>query len=352
MSDPSPALLVAVADGALPTLPALAQRHAQAAVFRAGDVDTPQALSQTAAGADALIVTLHRLSAEHIAALPDSVRTIGRAGVGLDTIDLAAAAARGIQVVYQPDYATNEVADHAVAMLLSTVRRICQANERVRSDGWTSAQQLGPVLDLSTATAGVMGTGRIGRATAARLRPFVQHLIGFDVPGTPAFDVPATASSSTVQVSDDLPAVLAASNVVSLHLPLTDATRHVIGAAELAALPAGAVLVNVSRGGLVDEAALVEALTDGHLAGAALDVFADEPLPQASPLRSAPNLVLTPHIAWYSSASGLRLADWTVADVLTVATGGGPTHGRIADAGPTPTPVVVGTGHAAVVGVA
>jgi D-3-phosphoglycerate dehydrogenase len=357
-------LLVAVADGALPTLEDLARRHADVAVFRVGDMSTPEALARTAAGADALVVTLHRLTAEHIAALPDSVRTIGRAGVGLDTIDLAAAAARGIRVVYQPDYATNEVADHAVAMLLTAVRRICQADQRVRADGWTSAQELGGVLDLQTATAGVIGTGRIGRAAAARLRPFVDRVIGYDVPGTPSFEVAGTAPNSapgsspvsTVEVSDDLAGVLAASGVVTLHLPLTDATRHLLGAAELAAMPRGSVLVNVSRGGLVEEEALAEALTSGHLAGAALDVFVDEPLPEDSPLRGTPNLVLTPHIAWYSTASGFRLADWTVADVLAVAAGGAPGHGRLAAAGPgpgpTPAPAGAGAGLAAAAGAA
>jgi D-3-phosphoglycerate dehydrogenase len=317
-----PECLIAVADGALATLDELSARHAGAARFRSGDVSTPEALAETAAGADALIVTLHKLTPEHIAALPASVRVIGRAGVGLDTIDVEGAARRGIPVAFQPAYATSEVADHAVAMLLAAQRRLADADRRVRSEGWLGAADLGPVPALAESTAGVIGTGRIGRAAIDRLRPFVARVLGYDVPGTPPY--------AGVDIESDLTSVLARSHVVTLHLPLTAATRHVVGAAELAAMPAGAVLVNVSRGGLVDEDALAAALHSGHLGAAALDVFETEPLPAGSPLRGAPNLLLSPHIAWYSSQSGVRLAEWTVADVLAVLATGQPRHGRFA----------------------
>jgi D-3-phosphoglycerate dehydrogenase / 2-oxoglutarate reductase len=326
-----PECLIAVADGALSILDELTRKHAGAARFRVGDVSTPAALAETAAGADALIVTLHKLTPEHIAALPASVRVIGRAGVGLDTIDVDGAARRGVPVAFQPAYATNEVADHAVAMLLAAQRRLVDADRRLRAEGWLGGSDLGPVRALHESTAGVIGTGRIGRAAIDRLRPFVSRVIGYDVPGTPPYgDVP---------VGSDLPSVLAQSHLVTVHLPLTAETRHVIGAAELAALPAGAVLVNVSRGGLVDEAALAESLASGHLAAAALDVFEAEPLPADSPLRTAPNLLLSPHVAWYSSSSGVRLAEWTVEDVLAVLATGSPRHGRFA-------PVSAGAGAA------
>lgn len=316
--------LLVVADGALPDLDDRARRYRNEARFTSGDISTPEALARTAADADALIVTLHKLTADHISALPDSVRTIGRAGVGLDTIDLDAAARRGISIVFQPDYATNEVADHALAMLLATARRIPQADRRVRQDGWVSARDLGPVPDLTAVTASVLGTGRIGRAVIDRLRPFVRGIVGYDVAGAPA--------CPGVDIIADLTAVLESCSVLTLHLPLNPQTRNLIGAAELALLAPGSILVNVSRGGLVDEAALAEALHSGHLGAAALDVFLDEPLPDDSPLRDAPNLVLTPHIAWYSTPSGERLADWTVSDVVTVTAGGVPEHGRIAGA--------------------
>jgi phosphoglycerate dehydrogenase-like enzyme len=154
------------------------------------------------------------------------------------------------------------------------------------------------------------------------LLPFVHRVVGYDLPGIDPH--PA------MQISSNLHATLAAAQLVTLHLPLTPQTRHIIGASELAVLPEGSVLVNVSRGGLVEEVALADALRSGHLAGAALDVFETEPLPPDSPLRDAPNLVLSPHIAWYSSQSGPRLGTWTVADVLGVLGGGRPSHGRIA----------------------
>ncbi|WP_051265630.1 2-hydroxyacid dehydrogenase [Nakamurella lactea] len=315
-------LTIAVADGALSTQAEIEQRYGGQARFVTGPMDSPDSLARTAAGADAIVVTLHRLSAEHFAALPESVRVVGRAGVGLDTIDLVAADERGTAVVYQPDYATNEVADHAAAMALSAVRLIPLADRSLRTGQWASGPQLGPILDLQEVSAGIVGAGRIGRAAGRRLRPFVREVLGYDVPGTPGSD--------ELEMVGSLPELLSRSSIVSLHVPLTPQTRGLIGADELALLPPGAVLVNVSRGGLVDEAAVAEALHSGRLGAAALDVFETEPLADDSPLRTAPNAILTPHIAWYSSASGRRLADWTVSDVIEVALGKDPQRGRLA----------------------
>lgn len=317
-----PDLIIAVAEGALADLDRISRDIADEALIHSGDVSTPQAVADLTSGADALIVSLQRLDTARIEALSGSVRSIGRAGVGLDTIDLAAADARGIQVVYQPGYATNEVADHAVSMLLAAQRRLLDADRRIRSNGWFGGHELGPVAALHEATAGVIGTGRIGRAVIDRLRPFVTRVLGYDID--------TAASPDGAFAPTDLPTLLRESHLVTLHLPLTGDTRHLIGAAEIAALPPGAVLVNVSRGGLIDEHALAEALHDGRLAGAALDVFETEPLPPDSPLRSAPNLLLSPHMAWYSSESGPRLAEWTITDVLAVLRGNGPEYGRIA----------------------
>jgi D-3-phosphoglycerate dehydrogenase len=315
-------ITIAVALGALATLDQLRERYTDTVEFRTADISTPAALAELTEGADALVVTLHRLDASMIEALPSSVRVIGRAGVGLDTIDLIAAAGRGIRVVFQPDYATNEVADHALAMLLATQRRIVAADQRMRAEGWLGGHDLGPVLALQESTAGVVGTGRIGRAVIDRLRPMVADILGFDADGaSPAAGVRACA---------DLLELLSGAQIVTLHLPLTEQTRHVIGAREIAAMPPGAILVNVSRGGLVDEVALADALHAGHLSAAALDVFETEPLPLDSPLRSAPNLVLSPHIAWYSTQSGIRLADWIVADVVEIVCDRAPQYGRIA----------------------
>lgn len=313
---------IAVAAGSLADLDGNVRRWSSSAEIVVGDVQTPVQVAALTVGAAGLIVSLQRLTAEHIAALSESVVVIGRAGVGLDTIDLVAAAARPIAVVYQPDYATNEVADQAMAMLLAAHRRVVQGDRAVRELGWSSGVALGPVAALQDSTAGIIGTGRIGRAMIARLRPFVRQVLAYD-----SVDI---ADDLTFSRSSELADVLRRSQVVSLHVPLTADTHHFIGAAELAMLPRGGLLVNVSRGGLIDEAALADALHTGVLGAAALDVFETEPLPANSPLRGAPNLLLSPHVAWYSSQSAPRLAGRTVEDVIAVATGGRPVHGQFA----------------------
>jgi D-3-phosphoglycerate dehydrogenase / 2-oxoglutarate reductase len=315
-------LRIAVAARSLSGIDELPARLAGAADVVVGDVATPEQVAALTAGADGLVVSLQRLTADHIGAMADSVRVIGRAGVGLDTIDLDAAAARRVAVVYQPDYATNEVADQAMALLLATHRRVVQADRAIRAHGWPGGTELGPIPALQQTVAGVVGTGRIGRAMIARLSPFVREVLAHD-----PFD---TSTADGFTRVDALADIFERAQVISLHVPLSPATRHFIGAAELARARPDAVLVNVSRGGLIDEDALATALREGRLGGAGLDVFEDEPLPADSPLRTAPNLVLSPHMAWYSSESSPRLADWTVTDVVAVAGGEQPRHGRFA----------------------
>jgi D-3-phosphoglycerate dehydrogenase len=317
-----PIVRIAVAQGSLAHVDALAAEMAGTVHLVVGEIETPEQLARLSAGADALIVSLQRLTADHIAALPDTVRVIGRAGVGLDTIDLRAAESRSVAVVYQPDYATNEVADHAMAMLLAAQRRLVQADRAVRTEGWVGGPALGPVGSLRESTAGVIGAGRIGRAVMARLHPFVGRVLTYDVAGRD--------DDESIAWCDDLPDLLKRAQLLSLHVPLTKDTRHMIGSTELGLLPRGAIVVNVSRGGLIDETALADALHGGHLAAAAIDVFETEPLPEASPLRGAPNLLLSPHMAWYSSESGSRLGRWTVEDVVSFVAGGEVLHGRCA----------------------
>lgn len=313
---------IAVAAGSLAGLDELVGSWSGRAEIVIGAVDTPEQIAALTAGAVGLIVSLQRLSAAHINALADSVTIIGRAGVGLDTLDLTTAVSRSIAVVYQPDYATNEVADQAMAMMLAAHRRVVQADHAVRELGWASGAELGPVAALQDCTAGVIGTGRIGRAVIARLNPFVARIV--------AYDVIDKSVDPTFQRAATLSEVLEQAQVISLHVPLGRDTHHLIGAAELALMPPGAVLVNVSRGGLIDEVALARALHDGVIGAAALDVFESEPLPADSPLRQAPNVVLSPHVAWYSSESAPRLASRTIEDVVAIASGGKPIHGHFA----------------------
>ena len=313
---------IAVAAGSLAGIDELPAKMAGQADIVVGDVSTPEQVAALTQGADGLAVSLQRLTADHIAALAGSVKVIARAGVGLDTIDLDAAAHHNVAVVYQPDYATNEVADQAMALLLAAHRRVVRADRLIREDGWAGSAELGPIPALQDATAGVIGTGRIGRAMIARLTPFVARVLALDT-----FDsLPADGFTRV----PDLATLLRESQVVSLHIPLNTQTRHLIGAAELAAMRPNAVLINVSRGGLIDERALADALRDGQIGGAGLDVFEGEPLPADSPLRSAPNLVLSPHMAWYSSESAPRLADRTITDVMAVIAGQPPRHGNFA----------------------
>ncbi|MEV4624249.1 C-terminal binding protein [Asanoa sp. NPDC049573] len=315
------AVRIAVAQGALANLDEVVAGLPADVELVTGSVDTPARVAELTEGAQALVVSLHRLDEAAFSALPDSVRVIGRAGVGLDTIDLDAARRRNVAVVYQPAYATGEVATHAVAMLLSLQRRLGPADAAVRA-GWGSATDVGRVWSMDTASVAVVGCGRIGRAVVDRLRPFFGEVRVFDPFVTD--DVPGA------RVVSSLAALVDGADALTLHVPLQAQTRHLIGSPEIGAMNSGSLLVNVSRGGLVDEAALAKALHDGHLAGAGLDVFETEPLPEPSALRSAPNLLLSPHVAWYSETAATRLRDWTIADVLSYTTRGQITHGRFA----------------------
>jgi D-3-phosphoglycerate dehydrogenase len=313
---------LAVAEGSFARIDALREQFSPHAEIRVGPLGTPESAAELTAGADALVVTLHPLRAAHIAALPDSVKVIVRAGVGLDTIDLAAARDRGIAVAYQPTYATAEVADHAATLALTAWRRIHAADAAVRDTGWAPASAIGPVHSLEESVLGVLGTGRIGRALIARLSPFVSRVVAFDAVPDPAL--------AGVEWADSPEQVFEQADLVSLHLPLTEETRHIVDAAMIARMPRDAVLVNVSRGGLVDEHALADALHAGRIGGAALDVFEDEPLAAGSPLRGAPHTVFTPHIAWYSEESGQRLAVWSISDAIAFATRSELDHGALA----------------------
>ncbi|MFS0892691.1 NAD(P)-dependent oxidoreductase [Microbacterium sp. 179-I 3D3 NHS] len=314
--------VIAVADGAFATMEQLSATYSDRATLRTGPIGTPLEIAGTTAGATALIVTLHPLRASHIAALAPSVEVIVRAGVGLDSIDVSAARERGIRVVYQPNYATNEVADQAAALALAAWRRISQSDAGVRADGWTSAAELGVVRAMQESTLGVIGTGRIGRSLISRLAPFFGRVVVFDAHRDP--------SLKDVEWANSAADVFRAAHLLSLHVPYTPDTHHLVDADALASMPEGAIVVNVSRGGLIDEIALSDALRAGRIAGAGLDVFETEPLPADSPLRDAPNILLTPHLAWYSVSSGERLANWCILDAVSYSVDGSLPHGAMA----------------------
>jgi D-3-phosphoglycerate dehydrogenase len=234
-----------------------------------------------------------------------SLRVIGTATVGFDHIDFAAAEARGVAVVSVPDYCTDEVADHTLALLYALVRGIVMLDRDVARGGW-DARVTGPLYTLDDFRVGIVGLGRIGRAVASRLVALGVEVWAHDIVPEHLLGVHLV----------DLDELLAACDAVSLHVPLTPETRGMIGRRELAAMPQRSLLVNTSRGAVVDVGAVLEALRSGRLRGAALDVLPDEP-PPAPPV--APNLIVTPHAAYYSEAAearALRLAVARVREIL------------------------------------
>ena len=217
------------------------------------------------------------------------LRVVGRAGVGVDNVDVETATRRGIIVLNAPGGNTVSTAEHAFSLLLSAARKIPQADANVRSKRWDKKNFEG--VELYNKTLGVIGMGRIGSELSRRAIAFGMRVIAYD-----PYLSPTRARSLQVELADELDDLLASADFISLHTPLTVETRHILDAAQLQKTKRGVRIINCARGGLIDENALLKALQDGQVAGAALDVFETEPLPVDSPLRGAPNLVLTPHL--------------------------------------------------------
>jgi glyoxylate reductase len=257
----------------------------------------PDVLRARAARAEGLLALItDRIDADLIDNCPD-LRVISNYAVGSDNVDVAAAAARGIPVGITPDVLTNATADLAFACLLAAARRLPEAMAAVREGAWKT---WGPEwllgYDVHGATLGIVGFGRIGRAVARRAE-------GFDMEVLHTGDVPLTE-------------LLERADAVSLHVPLTPDTRHLIDDEALARMKPTAVLVNTARGGIVDQEALARALHDGGIAGAALDVTNPEPLPPDHPLLEAPNLLVLPHIGSATHRARERMADIAVDNLL------------------------------------
>ncbi len=224
-----------------------------------------------------------------------------RYGVGYDNIDLAAASEAGLRLGYVPDYCTEEVADHTAAAILTLLRKLAQLDRSVRAGDWAAVRHAAPLKPLAETTVGFFGLGQIGRRVLARLRAFGLAFIAAD-PGVSASE--ADALGVRLVGPERL---LEESDVLSLHASATPETRGFLNAASLRRMRPHAFVVNSARGTLIREADLADALREGTIAGAALDVFDEEPLPEGSPLRTAPNVILTPHAAWYSDAAIGRL---------------------------------------------
>ena len=278
-----------------------------------------------AAGAVAAIVSTDPFDRSVFAATPD-LRVISRVGVGTDSIDLDAATEAGVAVLITPGGNRETVADHAMALILAALRRVVEHDASVRRGEWRRGGEL-MARDLHGSTVGLVGHGQIGRAVARRLEGFGVEILVCD---------PAAAGDAV-----GLEELLRRSDVVSLHLPLTSATRRIIGERELATMRDRAVLVNTSRGGLLDERALVERLRAGALY-AALDVFEDEP-PLLGGLSELPNVVLTPHVGGLSEGSVADMTEQATSHVLAALHGRPPLEALA-------NPAVLENGRAAVTG--
>lgn len=269
---------------------------------------TPEQVIAFMADATAGIVSTDPFDAEVFAHCP-RLRVLGRVGVGVDTIDVDAATRAGVAVTTTPKVNANTVADHTLALLLACRRRLLENDAAVRAGRWDRGGAL-TGHDMMGAVVGVIGLGAIGRGVVRRLSGFDVEVLGSDVGVTRCDGVKVVS----------LDELLRASDMVTLHVPLAESTRGLIGAAELQRMRPGAILVNTARGGVVDQDALVASLRAQHLAAVGLDVFASEP-PVGSPLLDLPNVVLSPHIAGISVGAQRQMLRMVVDSVLDVLTG-------------------------------
>lgn len=279
----------------------------------------PDDLKAAVAEAEAVICLLtDRMTADIMDAAP-SLRIIANVAVGYDNVDVAAARERAIVVTNTPDVLTEATADLAFALLLAIARRIPEADAYMRAGRYTRFELMPSLAgaDVYGKTLGIVGMGRIGTAVARR------GALGFGMPvlfhgGSPDREAARELGARSVS----LPALLAESDFVSLHVPLTDATRHLIGAPELRAMKRSAFLINTARGPIVDEAALAQALAAGEIAGAALDVFEDEPRMHPDLVEMRDRLVVAPHIGSATVETRRAMADLAADNVLAVLGGG------------------------------
>ena len=271
-------------------------------------------LCAAAPGCAAITTCYAKVTARVMDAAGPGLRHIARYGVGVDNIDIAAATARGILVTNVPDYCIDEVSDQALAMMLDLGRRTTALDRSMRAGQW-APQAAGPIYRLRGRTCGIIGLGRIGTATAAKAAAFGLRVIAYD----PYLTAEQAAQRGAQLV--DLPTLLAESDYISLHAPLTDETRHIINAGTLAQMKPTAYLVNTARGPLVDNDALVAALRQRRIGGAGLDVQEGEPLPTDHPLFALDTVLLSPHVAFYSEESLVDLQRRVAEEVVRVLAG-------------------------------
>lgn len=272
---------------------------------------TAEALIPAVADADAVITQFAPLKADVIAAMKQA-RVIVRYGIGVDNVDLEAAARAGIPVCNVPEYCIDEVADHTLAFILAITRQVVDSTLHIRSGKWGLTRGIEPFRTLRDQTVGIVGFGRIGREVASRLRAFKARCLVFDPMVAPG-DIQSSGCESV-----PFEELLAAADIVTLHCPSTPITRKILSTDAFERMKPGAIVVNLARGDLIDTPALVAALESGHVSSAALDVFDTEPLPADSPLRGMPQVVCASHVASVSPKAVRTLRE-TAARVAVMA---------------------------------
>ena len=273
----------------------------------------PAAVARAVKDADALIVDAGTQVTAEVVEAGDSLKVVGRAGIGVDNIDVRAAAEAGVTVVNVPDYSVEEVSTHAFALMLACLRKIPTFDRSVKSGDWewTAGQ---PIHRLAGCTVGLVAFGKLASRFAAKLRGFDVDVVAYD-PYAPEYRMGDLGVEPVT-----FETLLGDSDIVSLHAPLTDETRGMIDSDALDRMRDDALLVNTARGALVDETALFDALVSGDLGGAGLDVREAEP-PGDSPLHDLDSVVCSPHVAWYSEASRVELTQTVAEDVIRVLRG-------------------------------
>ena len=268
------------------------------------DISTEEGLLSFAGDASALMLgSLEPVTKRVIDNMPN-LKVLARYGIGLDNVDIAAATQRGVVVTNDPDYALEEVADHAFTLSLSLTRRIVKIDRMMRQgkSGQEIKKAVEPIHANSSLTFGLLGLGNIARRVATRATALGFRVVSFD-PWVPRAEFGLIGVERMGTVED----LLKESDVISVHVPLGPKTRHMLSVREFGLMKKTAFIVNTSRGPVIDQAALYDALKAGTIAGAGLDVFEIEPLPADDPIRELDNVVITPHLAWYSEESHKRV---------------------------------------------
>jgi D-3-phosphoglycerate dehydrogenase len=314
-----PRPLIAVTDSPFPSLdPAKAALARIDPELRVANSASTADILAVARDADAILVTYAKLPGDLLRQLR-RCKAIGRFGLGVDNIDIVAAAELGITVTYVPDYCMQEVSDHAMALLLALARKVPQSNALVQAGRWDMPAVV-PIHRLAGRVLGLVGFGNIPRALAPKAKAFGLRVVVHD----PYVSQDALVAAGVESMSFD--GLLEIADFVSIHAPLLPATRGLFNAEVFRKMKQGACLINTARGPLVDEDALVAALDSGRLAGAALDVVAVEPLPKDSRLIGRDNVVLTPHTGFYSVEALNELQTKCAADVARVLSGEKPVY--------------------------